>query len=342
MRKNPMLLILTCSLGIAVLILDSKTALLAMQSGIQMCLQTTIPALFPMMVLTTLLTSGLIGKKLPLMAPVCKICGIPRGGESLLVTGLIGGYPVGAKCVAQAYRSGSLSRQEARRLLGFCSNAGPAFIFGIAGLMFSDVSVAWWLWGIHIVSSLLVGALLPGKRCRSIRLHDGAGVSLSTALSDCVKTMGSICGWTVWICVVSTFMKRWFLWLLPSFLQAAVLGALELVNGCHSLLLLNQEGARFVLCSMMLSFGGLCVFLQTLTVTRPTGTGMYFPGKVLQSLLSGLIAFGMQFLLFEPIQQQRDPSLLAMVACFVTVILLPYIRKWKKSVAFFGKVVYNG
>lgn len=332
---------LACCVGIVMLILDSPTALLAMQNGIQMCIQTTIPALFPMMVLTGILTSAMLGRKLPFMSPLRKICGIPEGGESLLLTGLVGGYPVGAKCVAQAYKDGSISRQEARRLLGFCSNAGPAFIFGITGLLFSKAYISWLLWGIHIVSSLIVGFVLPGKRSRNIRMHPGHRKTLQSALSESFKAIGIICGWTVWIGVVCAFLKRWALWMLPPFLQTAALGMLELVNGCHGLLMIQQEGARFVLCSLLLSFGGICVYLQTSAFTQSTGTGMYFPGKVLQSILSGLLAFAVQFLFFEPVAQLREPAWFVMVIVLLTGILFPYLHKWKKSVAFSGKVVYN-
>lgn len=332
---------LASCIGIVMLILDSRTALQAMQDGIQMCIQTTIPALFPMMVLTAILTSALLGRKLPFMTPLRKICGIPEGGESLLLTGLVGGYPVGAKCVAQAYKDGSISRQEARRLLGFCSNAGPAFIFGITGRLFSKAYISWLLWGIHIVSSLLVGFFLPGKRSRNIHMHPGRRKTLQSALSESLKAMGIICGWTVWLGVVCAFLKRWILWMLPPFLHTAALGMLELVNGCYSLLSIQQEGARLILCSLLLSFGGLCVYLQTAAFTQATGTGLYFPGKVLQSILSGLLAFAVQFLFFEPVAQLRDPAWFVMLTLLLTSMLIPYFHKWKKSVAFSGKVVYN-
>lgn len=334
--------IFACCLGCAALILDSKTAIFAVREGIEMCLLTVVPALFPMMILTTILTSGMMGKRIAVLKPLCKMCGIAQGGESLLLTGLIGGYPVGAACVDNAYRDGSISRQDASRLLGFCSNAGPSFVFGIAGAMFQDPRISWWLWGIHIVSALLVGMLLPGRRNYQIQIKGHHTKSLSAAMKESIFVMASVCGWILWMRVICSFLQRWLLWLLPPVLQSTVLGALELVNGCHSLSFLAQEGSRFVLCSAILAFGGICVFLQTATVTRSVGMGMYFPGKVLQSVFATLIAFGIQYFVFEEIQRMHDPAWIAAFGSIMIVILLPYLHKWKKRVAFSGKLMYNG
>ncbi len=40
---------------------------------------------------------------------------------------------MGAKSVIALYENGTCSKVEAERLLSFCTNSGPAFIFGIVG-----------------------------------------------------------------------------------------------------------------------------------------------------------------------------------------------------------------
>ena len=66
------------------------------------------------------------------------IFGLPPQGASALVLGMLSGYPVGAQTAASLYASGQLTKEETERLLGFCSNAGPAFIFGMVGGLFMD------------------------------------------------------------------------------------------------------------------------------------------------------------------------------------------------------------
>ena len=64
----------------------------------------------------------------------------------------------------------------------------------------------------------------------------------------------------------------------------------ELANGCYELELVGSSGLRFVLVSCLLAFGGLCVSMQTISVTGKLGIGLYFPGKVLQCCISISIA----------------------------------------------------
>ena len=131
------------ALGILILILDSKTALQGGIAGIEVCLMQVIPALLPFFVLTMLLSSAFTGANIPMLRPLGRLCRMPRGSESLLLLGLLGGYPAGAQSVAEAYRSGQLQRQDAQRLLSFCSNAGPSFLFGFASVVFPYSWLPW-------------------------------------------------------------------------------------------------------------------------------------------------------------------------------------------------------
>ena len=70
----------------------------------------------------------------------------------------------------------------------------------------------------------------------------------------------------------------------------AVIGLLELSNGCCELLSVSDVALRFVICSGLLSFGGLCVTMQTVSVTPGLSLRDYFLGKLLQTAFSVLLA----------------------------------------------------
>ena len=107
---------IAASIAMLVLILDSPTALSGAKNGIEICLQSVIPSLFPFFVLSILLTSGLTGQRSPIIRPLSFFTGIPQGSESIFLTGLLGGYPVGAQAVGSAYRMGVLTDTEAARM----------------------------------------------------------------------------------------------------------------------------------------------------------------------------------------------------------------------------------
>ena len=107
--------------------------------------------------------------------------------------------------------------------------------------------------------------------------------------------MGIICGWIVLFRVLIAFLDRWVLWLLPQTARVALIGLLELSNGCCELAQVANAPIRFILCSTMLAAGGLCVTAQTISVTPGLSLRYYFLGKVVQILVSLILSSGIMY-----------------------------------------------
>lgn len=328
---------IAAALAMILLILDSKTAFRGAYDAIILCLTTVVPSLFPFLVLSGILTAVLGDKGFSLLRLLGKACRIPQGSEVVLLTGLIGGYPVGAQCISQSYRNGRLSRMDAERMLGFCSNAGPAFIFGMIAPYFQNPAIPWILWVIHIFSALSVGVILPGKATGSFIPRSRKHVTMSTAVTQAVKTMGTVCGWIVIFRVMIAFCERWFLWLMPIEWAVGLRGLAELSNGCVALGAVSSESMRFVLCSCLLAFGGICVWMQTVSVTEELGTGAYLPGKLLHTLISYLLSTAMATVLFPDERSVVSPIPLLLCCAAIPAIILSI----KKVVAINKKMLYN-
>lgn len=328
MKKSSAIPGVAAAVGMLPLILDSKTALLGAREGIGLCIKTVIPSLFPFIVLSGLVTGSLSGRKTPFLRWLSRLTGIPAGAESILLTGFLGGYPLGAQLIGAAQKSGTLHPRDAWRMLAFCSNAGPAFLFGMAASVFPRLWMGWALWGIHIVSALLVALLLPGKSRNTASPSPGNPPGISDALSYAVRTMGTICGWVVLFRVLIVFLDRWFGWLPGENLRIALTGLLELSNGCCALGSVENLGLRFVLCAAMLAFGGLCVTMQTVTVAQDTDISLYLPGKLLQTLFSVFFALLVQLLFPE---ESRLNGLWITLPALVLVFLPLGIKKRKIS-----------
>lgn len=328
-RKKIVLVVST--LCLLMLILDSKTAVSSAVFGIEQCIHTVIPALFPFFLFSALLVSVLCSTNIPLIAPIAKAAGIPSGAEALFLAGILGGYPVGAHCIAQANRYNGLSDADARRMLGFCVNAGPSFIFGICSGLFSQPLIPLVLWAIHIVSSLLVGILLRGNRRQEEVKLRSANISIADAFRGSILNMAQVCGWIVMYRVLIGFADRWILWLLPEDTRCLIIGCLELTNGCLELLSLPSQGLRFVLCSAFLALGGLCVLMQVQAVTGKLGLGAYIPGKLLQCLFSTLLAIVAQYFLFSPGITLADAAAPAMLLALLLITAVPFSSQYKKS-----------
>lgn len=330
MKKHNTMTLICASAGMLVLILDGKTALSGARAGVELCLKTLIPSLFPFFILSILLTGTLVGQSAGVLRPLGKLCRIPQGAESLLAVGLLGGYPVGAQNVALACRAGKLSQADGARMLAFCNNAGPAFLFGIIGPMFSSPKLPWLLWGIHIFSALAVGMILPGGDSTTTVLPAETRISIQEALEKSVKVMALVCGWVILFRMLLTILDRWLFWALPVSAQVALAGLLELSNGCVQLIRIDSEGLRFVIAAVLLAFGGLCVTMQTASVAKGIPLSLYFPGKLLQALISFLLAAICQ-MCFPTASRWSFPAPFLAAGMIICGFALLFLRRQKKS-----------
>lgn len=317
-------------IGLLLMILDGKTGIYAASEGVRICFQTLIPSLFPFFFLSIVLTSFLSGSSYQFLRPLGKLCRIPAGAEILLINGLLGGYPAGAQGITQAYEAGHLSKRQAERLLGFCSNAGPSFLFGIIASRFSHLRIAWVLWLIHILSAIITGILLPGNADGPAVMTSPRQMAIPQALNKSITIMAQICGWVIICRVLIQFLERWILWIIPVWLQVTITGFLELANGCCLLNAIPEEGTRFLICSGMLAFGGICVVMQTMSVTNKLGLGMYLPGKLIQTGISLILSYFAQFFLFHT--SDRLVIHPWMITVSILCILIPPIYfLWKEK-----------
>ena len=123
--------------------------------------------------------------------------------------------------------------------------------------------------------------------------------------------MAMICAWVIVFRILITLMDRWLLWCLSDELQLIISGLLELTNGCCRLQEIQSIASRFVIFSVFLSFGGLCVTMQTAGVIDTMGgilTG-YLPAKITQAAINLIISSLLMMAIF-PNEPRIRPSFL--------------------------------
>lgn len=298
------------ALTLAGLLLSPDTSAQACRDALTLCAQTVIPSLFPFFVLSSLLVSGggadafsaLLGG---LMRP---LFGISGAGASALTLGLLGGYPVGARTVAELYDAGTLEKSEAERLLGFCNNAGPGFILGICGgAVLHSSRAGLYLYLVHAASALLTGILLcrdlprfSAMRRKPVQNTTAAPFAslFSAAVRGALTGILNVCAFVVLFLVLLRLLAA----MLPAAVSAAplyplLLGFVELTNGVTAL---SPTRGGFVCCAVLLAWGGLSVHAQTLSVLDGTSlsTRYYWRGKMMQAALSAPLAWLVSFRLY--------------------------------------------
>ena len=180
----------------------------------------------------------------------------------------------------------------------------------------------WALWGIHILSAVLVAVFLPGGCNKESSSVTGQSVAFTQAVKAAITAMGYICAWVVLFRIILAFLDRWLLWLFPTELRVFIYGLLELANGCCALEMIPSAGLRFLVASTMLGFGGICVLMQTVSVTGGLGSGQYLIGKMLQVVFSLMLSFSLQFVLFPDESIKISPFLLLIPGLILFLFVL--------------------
>lgn len=272
-----------------VIILDSNTAIQGAKESMELILYTLIPSLFPFFFLSIWLTSTSSGLMSVLFSPLARMIQLPQELSGLLIPAFLGGYPSGAQAVAEHWEQGKLSTDSAERLLGFCSNAGPSFLFGIIAPMFPEKWVPWTLWFIHIIGAICATWILPPVDPVANFLEPRKK-SLPEILKSSISVMAQVSGWVILFRILIAFLNRWIFWALPDYMVALLSGFLELTNGCCILRSIENWHLRFFLCSVMLSLGGCCITMQTHSVSKSLNMRYYYQGKCIQTSVSVCLA----------------------------------------------------
>ena len=353
---------------IVILLLYPAAAMEAAQSGLLLCFNVIIPSLFPFFVLSNLLVElGMVSylEKLlaPIMAPLFRV---PGAGGAALALGFVGGYPVGARTTLSLYEHGLCSRTQAERMLAFCNNSGPAFIFGVVGAgIFSSSKAGLMLYLAHAAASLCVGILFrfykasePAANNASLPRRASA-VPFPSAFTASVKDSFSatlnICSFVLFFTVTIRLLTLTGLFpalatLLSGFGMDPLLGErlltglVELSSGVSSLQA-GGTGSRLELAAFMLGWAGLSVHCQVLSFLGGSGLSVkpYFIGKLLHGCLSALFIAGLQQLF--PLELPVSSALTEQVETlthldFATALTISTTAAWLVWLLFFALALF--
>lgn len=326
-RRNLLKGLLWSSL-LLLLILDAKTAFTGASAGVQTCLKTIIPSVLPFIFIGGFLCAACSTISCPLIEKWLKI---PRYSLGYLLTGLICGYPVGAKTLQEAYRSGQIDRTTASRMCCFCNNPGPAFIIGVLSSVLSSWKISLVIWLIQILSAVITGILLPGNAVANDTRTSTSEIHMHLQMKNTLSAVANICGWVILFKAILSYMDIWVMPYLPKLAQCLLAGFLELANGLCMLSLIESDALQLIVATAMLSFGGMCVYFQSRSLAPELVDKHYILYKILQSLIAICLSMIAGYFLYglERPLMAATPLPLSAAAVMIAVLYLN-----KKMVAF--------
>ena len=140
MKQSFLLLIL-----LIFMLLHPAITVTGASNGLLLWYSSVVPALFPFMVLSSLIVSS--GSLSVLMAParlvLGPLLGLSAEGCYTLLSGLVCGFPMGAKTCADFLSRGQLSLKEGKFLMAVCNHASPMFLLGYVYPLFHGNLPLW-------------------------------------------------------------------------------------------------------------------------------------------------------------------------------------------------------
>lgn len=297
------------------LIISSDIAAEAALDGLKTSALVLVPSLFPLSVVSGMLVRLKIAESICvyLGKPFKKLFLISENAVLPFLLGLAGGYPLGILTAADMYKNARISLDDLKKLCCFCSNCSPSFIFAVAvphfctQAAFSEpAKIALMLFCTHILSAMFSGIIFTRLISKSeTALRDIPNplkiksYTFTSALTESVESSA------IGMLRLSAYISLFYMFnrlILSSdviiikvltnikYMPVLISGILEFSTGVLSL---GADSHDIALCAFFISFGGLCVAMQSASILKDTGIKIryYIFSKLFQGITAYVIVY---------------------------------------------------
>ena len=290
-------------LCLLMLLFNPGLALEGARQGILLWGNVVLPTLLPFMICSGVIVALdaihiLTGPFKPILSYVLQLS---DQGSFCLMSGLLCGYPMGAKTTSEFMDSGRISDKEGQYLLAISNHPSPMFVLGYVMAqirVIPGIAASCPLWA---VAAALYLPILPisilARKCYHYKKRPQP-VTDNTTLTEypfsfdghmmgCFETMIKIGGYIMLFSILALYLTV-FPFAMPSLLRPALLGAVEITTGIQTIAhsVPGMSGAMLIIGSA--AFGGLSGIFQTKSVLKKAGLSIrhYMLWKLIHSALS--------------------------------------------------------
>ncbi len=248
------------------LLLFPKIASQATVDGLRLSVRTVVPAVFPYLVLSGMFVSSGLADRLGgrLHTITERIFGLPGCCAGAILLGILCGFPTGSRMAGMLYTRGSITKDEAARLMAFADFCGPPYIITVLGTgILHSVKIGFVIFAVQTVLSLFFGMLLGiGKQRHVLPTTAAVKIHPMQAFTDSVKsaTVGTlhICGYVTFFAVIMSAASP-LLEGIPEDAAALFYGFFEMSGGIARL---TESDHPLISGSVIVLWSGLSVLAQ--------------------------------------------------------------------------------
>ncbi len=258
-----------------------------------------IPNLFPFLMISTLLINyGFVDICFKYLNSIMNFLFKVDGNASFVfIMSLLTGFPSNSKYVKDLLLENRITSDMATKILMFTHFSNPLFIIGTIS-SFINKRVAFIVLMAHFLGNIIVGLIFRNFNCSSnktniIRTNEKPfGVVLLSGVRNSIDTLLLIFGTMTFFLIISNTLSD--LLNLNEFNKCIISGLLEFTQGLKLASLLNI-GIKYkaILMGFFISFGGICVHAQVLSIISDTDIKYkyFLISRIIHGIVTSLIIY---------------------------------------------------
>lgn len=236
------------------------------ESGIRLCFERLIPALFPFMIISSFLLKSNIYKAItsPLQKIAEGLFRLPGVTLPVIFMSFIAGYPIGAIMTSSLLESKRISYDDAKHLMAFCINPSISFCMSFIGsYLYKSTKAGLIIYLSTIIPSLITG-IVYGISKRNVlfcsdKKQNTEEISLSAAFNEAITESTSAISLICVTVIIFSCVLNISQVLIPGRqIHSIISFLLEITNFSQT----NCETVSVYIISAAVSFGGLCTHFQ--------------------------------------------------------------------------------
>ena len=268
-----------------------------------------LPTLLPFMICAGVIVAldgvGLLTKP---FAPFFRgLLKLSPNGCFVLMSGLLCGYPMGAKTDSEFLDSRRISPSQARYLLAIANHPSSMFVLGYVmdriALVKGGAACPFWM----LAAALYLPVFPIARLARRIYGYRGEEdplpgdavrqpppFSFDAHMMGCFETMVKIGGYIMLFSILAAYLSA--LPVTNPFLRPALLGAVEITTGIQAIAAAVPGFPAALLIAAATAFGGFSGIFQTKSVLKNAGLSIrhYILWKALHCVLTCLLLIGLK------------------------------------------------
>ncbi|MBS6644758.1 MAG: nucleoside recognition protein [Clostridiaceae bacterium] len=265
------------------------------RNGLVLWADVVLPALMPFMVCSSIIVSldaiHLLTRPFKLLWH--SVFKLSDAGSYVLMSGLLCGYPLGAKNCSEFLDDGRITAKEGKYLLAICNHPSPMFLLGYT-VQKLPLGIPLWQFmaAVYLPVFIISWMARPLYGIQEASCGDAGGhenrQSFDESLMNAFEVMTKIGGYIMLFSILVEFVKGMSI---DPVIKAMFLGLIEMTTGINAVSVQMKGMVCAVLIIMSVTFGGVSGIFQTKSVIKNAGLSIrhYIFWKLIHSILSCII-----------------------------------------------------